>query len=296
MIVMLLFCECDQKVNAVSLHIDPNRAQFFQYESVIFYCEGVFYCEIIHDSKGEIPSCKTTTKGTQTGSSCTVNNVYPADSGKYWFDAGGGKRSNSVNIVVTNGSVILEIPALPVMEGEAVTLTCRNKMTSSQTLAHFYHYGLLVSNSFKGNMIIHNVSKSDEGPYKCSISGAGESAESWLTVRDGQKVTATPSSKELINSFSNFTTWIFVTVLVAVVVVVVVGLIYFAHSYWHKVMYVSTVRPGSDSPGNQTVEYRSSCGRSYYNLGLNDTQQHEQGASDPLAHTNPEDIYYSTIQ
>ena len=32
-------------------------------------------------------------------------------------------------------------------------------------------------------MTIYNVSKSDEGLYKCSMSGLGESPESWLAVR-----------------------------------------------------------------------------------------------------------------
>uniref|UniRef100_A0A1A7ZZF0 Ig-like domain-containing protein n=1 Tax=Nothobranchius furzeri TaxID=105023 RepID=A0A1A7ZZF0_NOTFU len=31
-------------------------------------------------------------------------------------------------------------------------------------------------------MTLQNISKSDEGRYKCSISGKGESPESWLAV------------------------------------------------------------------------------------------------------------------
>ncbi|XP_026225085.1 Fc receptor-like B [Anabas testudineus] len=219
MIVMLLSGH-DQKVNAASLRIDPNRAQFFQYESVTFYCEGVSYCEVVHESKVRISSCNKTNKRTTTGSSCTITNVFPSDSGKYWFETKGGERSNSVIIIVTDGPVILEIPALPVMEGEAVTLTCRNKTTSSQTSADFYQYGVLISNSSTGNMTIHDVSKSNEGLYKCSISGAGESAESWLTVKDGQKKTVIPSS-----SF-NSNPWIIVKVFL-LVLLVLVGLLHF---------------------------------------------------------------------
>uniref|UniRef100_A0AAQ6IFA5 Ig-like domain-containing protein n=1 Tax=Anabas testudineus TaxID=64144 RepID=A0AAQ6IFA5_ANATE len=193
MIVMMLMCEQDQKVYAISLHIDPNRAQFFEYESLTFYCEGVSYCEVVHESKWKIPSCNNTYKRTSTGSSCTVTNVYMDDSGKHWFDTGGGNKSNSVNIFVTAGSVILEIPALPVMEGEAVTLRCRNKTTSSQTSANFYKDGVLINNSSTGNMIIRSVSKSDEGLYKCSISGAEESTESRLTVRELHTETHVPS-------------------------------------------------------------------------------------------------------
>ncbi|XP_026225454.1 high affinity immunoglobulin gamma Fc receptor I-like [Anabas testudineus] len=183
MIEMMLLCEHDQKVYAASLFIDPNRAQFFEYESVTFYCEGVSYCELVHVLKGKISSCNKTNKKTATGSSCTVTNVYTDDSGKLWFQAGGGERSNIVNIVVTAGSVILEIPALPVMEGEAVTLTCRNKTTSSQTSADFYKDGVFINSSSTGKMIINSVSESDEGLYKCSISGAGESTETRLIVR-----------------------------------------------------------------------------------------------------------------
>ncbi|XP_026225447.1 low affinity immunoglobulin gamma Fc region receptor III-like [Anabas testudineus] len=231
MIVMLLLCKHDQKVNAASLHIDPNRAQFFEYESLTFYCEGVSDCEVVHESKGKISSCKTSNTETSTGSSCTIKDVFPPDSGKYWFDAGGGNKSNSVKIVVTDGSVILEIPALPVMEGEAVTLTCRNKMTSSRSPAHFFHYGDLISRSSRNNMIINSVSKSDEGLYKCSISGAGESAESRLIVKDGQKETVTSPFKDTFFLSSN--PWIIFTVLFAVLLVLV-GLLHFVRSYWHK--------------------------------------------------------------
>uniref|UniRef100_A0AAQ6IRW5 Ig-like domain-containing protein n=1 Tax=Anabas testudineus TaxID=64144 RepID=A0AAQ6IRW5_ANATE len=189
----MLLCEQDQKVYAASLRINPNRAQFFEYESLTFHCDDVSYCEVVNASNVKIPSCNKTNKRTSTGSSCTIRNVYADDSGKYWFVAGGGKISSSVNITVTEGSVILEIPALPVMEGEAVTLTCRNKTTSSQTSADFYKDGVLINSSSTGKMIINSVSTSDEGLYKCSISGAGESAESRLIVRAGSVILEIPA-------------------------------------------------------------------------------------------------------
>ncbi len=79
--------------------------------------------------------------------------------------------------------MILEIPALPVMEGEAVTLSCRNQTTSSVLIADFYKDGILKWTSYEGKITFHNVSKLDEGLYKCIIIGVGESAESWLAVR-----------------------------------------------------------------------------------------------------------------
>ncbi len=79
--------------------------------------------------------------------------------------------------------MILESPVLPVREGTNVTLRCRKKTTSSRLPADFYKDGLLMGSSSTREMTIHNVSKSDEGLYKCRISDIGESPESWLAVR-----------------------------------------------------------------------------------------------------------------
>ena len=78
------------------------------------------------------------------------------------------------------GSVILESPVVPVLEGKDVTLRCRNKKTYLQ--ADFYKDDVFMESSPTGNMTIHNVSKSVEGIYKCSIPGVGESPGSWLSV------------------------------------------------------------------------------------------------------------------
>ncbi|KAG7234428.1 hypothetical protein INR49_001238 [Caranx melampygus] len=68
------------------------------------------------------------------------------------------------------------------MEGQAVTLHCLNKMTSNTT-ADFYRDGVFVGRGAAGSMTIHTVHRSDEGLYRCSVPGAGESAERRLTVR-----------------------------------------------------------------------------------------------------------------
>uniref|UniRef100_A0A3B4WW64 Ig-like domain-containing protein n=1 Tax=Seriola lalandi dorsalis TaxID=1841481 RepID=A0A3B4WW64_SERLL len=185
---------------AVSLRIDPNRLQFFEYERVTFTCEGLFDCKIGHRSKSNIPP-----------SSCNITSVYSDDSGEYWCEAGFGNRSNT-------GSVILESPALPVTEGDNVTLRCRNKTPASNLNAGFYKDGVFIRNSTTGNMTIHNVSKSNEGLYKCSISGAGESAETHFPVKH-------PLS-------SNSTPWIIVAV-VSVVLLLVFGLYHFHKDYWN---------------------------------------------------------------
>ncbi|XP_042257870.1 uncharacterized protein LOC121889740 [Thunnus maccoyii] len=77
----------------------------------------------------------------------------------------------------------MESPVLPVTEGAAVTLRCRKNKTSFDLKADFYRDGLLIRSNSTGEMTINNVSKSDEGCYKCSISGAGESAGRWLSVK-----------------------------------------------------------------------------------------------------------------
>ncbi|KAL4007939.1 hypothetical protein ACER0C_001791 [Sarotherodon galilaeus] len=180
MTIMVLLSVQDQKVDAVSLHVVPNRLQFFEYESVTFHCEGVDYCEVVHNIKGKVESCSKTNDTTPTGSSCSIQIVYTDNSGEYWYETEGGAKSNIINLSVTAGPVILESPAVPVSMEETVTLSCRNKFPSSNFKADFYKYGCLIHKSSTGNMTIQRVSKTDEGLYKCSISGVGESPESWL--------------------------------------------------------------------------------------------------------------------
>lgn len=87
------------------------------------------------------------------------------------------------------GSVILESPVLPVIEGDSVTLCCRSKalLSACSLRADFYKDGFLIGTTSTRNMTIHNVSKSHKGLYKCNIGGSGYSPESWLSVR-GEKI------------------------------------------------------------------------------------------------------------
>ncbi|XP_026016388.1 Fc receptor-like protein 5 [Astatotilapia calliptera] len=182
MTIMIILGVQDEKVDAVSLRVVPNRLQFFEYESVTFYCEGVDYCEVVHRIKGKIESCSKTNKRTPTGSSCSIQIVYADNSGEYWYETEGGRRSNIINLSFTAGPVILESPAVPVLMEETVTLSCRSKIPSSNFKADFYKDGFFTHRSSTGSMTIQRVSKSDEGLYKCSISGVGESPKSWLKV------------------------------------------------------------------------------------------------------------------
>ncbi|CAI5660772.1 unnamed protein product [Oreochromis niloticus] len=116
----------------------------------------------------------------------------PWDSGVYWCESREGPISNMVNLTVTGGSVILQSPVLPVMEGDDVTLLCKTKTTPSNLPAAFYKDGSLIRKQPTGHMTIQHVSRSDEGLYKCDISGHGESPSSWITVTGKPTTTVMP--------------------------------------------------------------------------------------------------------
>ncbi|XP_033465409.2 high affinity immunoglobulin gamma Fc receptor I-like isoform X2 [Epinephelus lanceolatus] len=185
-VLMLLGAQVQQsypQTADAAFRIVPTRLQFFEYESVHFTCEGfnVSAGYKVRNLKEFLPKCSN---GTETSTvTCTIDFAFTSDSGEYWCEGGGG-RSNSVNITVTAGSVILQSPVHPVMEGESVTLRCRNKMSSTNLpTVFFYKNGSYIGHSSTGNMTIHSVYKSDEGLYKCYISGAGVSPESWMAIR-----------------------------------------------------------------------------------------------------------------
>uniref|UniRef100_A0AAX7SUL6 Ig-like domain-containing protein n=1 Tax=Astatotilapia calliptera TaxID=8154 RepID=A0AAX7SUL6_ASTCA len=110
-----------------------------------------------------------------------------------------------VNLTVTGGSVILQSPVLPVMEGDDVTLLCKTKTTPSNLPAAFYKDGSLISNRTSNNMTIQHVSRSDEGLYKCDISGHGESPSSWITVT-GKPTNKSPSTPTPVSTSTSIPT------------------------------------------------------------------------------------------
>ncbi|XP_059210456.1 high affinity immunoglobulin gamma Fc receptor I-like [Centropristis striata] len=191
-VVVLLFaddqhCYCDRSDDTASLRVDPNRLQFFEYDSIRVDCEG-----FADFTEWRVMRRMETGVETKCGSdwemskgSCNIQNAFTSDSGEYWCEATTG-RSSSVNISITGGAVILESPAVPVTEGDAVTLSCRSRTTSSLPVADFYKDGVLIQTGYEGKVTIHNVSQSDEGLYKCVMIGVGESIESWLVVKEKQ--------------------------------------------------------------------------------------------------------------
>ncbi|XP_022625505.1 low affinity immunoglobulin gamma Fc region receptor II-like [Seriola dumerili] len=170
--------------DAALARIIPTRLQLFDYSSVSFNCESAATTtgwKVMRKIKGEVSTCVSNWPA-KAASVCSLKPVYPTDSGEYWCETGDGERSNAVNITITTGSVILESPVLPVVEGESVTLRCRTKKTSCAHIADFFQDDILIGTGSFGEMTIHSVSKSNEGLYRCSITQLGESPESRLAV------------------------------------------------------------------------------------------------------------------
>ncbi|XP_028259672.1 Fc receptor-like A [Parambassis ranga] len=139
--------------------------------------------------------------GISAGSSCKIGFVFPWDSGVYWCESREGQTSNSINLTVSGGPVILQSPVLPVMEGDNVSLSCRTKTAASNLPAAFYKDGSLLSAQPTGHMTIQHVSSSDEGLYKCDIRGRGESPPSWISVT-GRPTTVPTSTTTPISTAS----------------------------------------------------------------------------------------------
>ncbi|XP_035464213.1 low affinity immunoglobulin gamma Fc region receptor II-like isoform X2 [Scophthalmus maximus] len=169
-----------------TLAVLPNRSQFFRHESVSLSCgqqgNSSAWRVMMNTSMKTNQECHTSgAPGNE--SHCFIDCIYPFDTGVYWCESGAGACSNAVNISVTDGTVILDVPVRPVTEGDDVTLRCKNWTTPSSGLAsRFYKDQLFIGSSSTGSMTIAGVSEADQGLYKCSISGAGESTHSWLAV------------------------------------------------------------------------------------------------------------------
>uniref|UniRef100_A0A669F8X8 Ig-like domain-containing protein n=1 Tax=Oreochromis niloticus TaxID=8128 RepID=A0A669F8X8_ORENI len=191
-LISLLSCTTNQ----ARLTVSPSYSQFFKDQSVYLSCEE-------DDSSAGWTLRRNTSKqqrtqcgdgwGTSAAPTCNIA-VLPLDSGVYWCESREGPISNMVNLTVTGGSVILQSPVLPVMEGDDVTLLCKTKTTPSNLPAAFYKDGSLIRKQPTGHMTIQHVSRSDEGLYKCDISGHGESPSSWITVTGEDTTTPPPTS------------------------------------------------------------------------------------------------------
>ncbi|KAM4564264.1 putative high affinity immunoglobulin gamma Fc receptor IB [Fundulus diaphanus] len=194
----LLLCCKTNEVLPAALTVSPSRSQFFEGDSVSLSCEE-------DNSSAGWTVRRNTARRTRTqcgdgwgepaGSTCNISYLFTSDSGVYWCEwREGAASSSSIQLTVTGGSVILQSPVLPVMEGDDVTLSCQTWTTTSNLSAAFYKDGSLIRTEPAGHMTLHNVTSSDEGLYRCSISGHGESPSSRISVSE----TPTTTSSHLV--------------------------------------------------------------------------------------------------
>uniref|UniRef100_A0AAX7TRG6 Ig-like domain-containing protein n=1 Tax=Astatotilapia calliptera TaxID=8154 RepID=A0AAX7TRG6_ASTCA len=182
------------------LTVSPSSSQFYIGDFVSLSCEegnsSAGWTLRRNTSKETRTQCgnHNDSWGEGAGSSCDITYGVQWDSGVYWCESREGPISNMVKLTVTGGSVILQSPVLPVMEGDDVTLLCKTKTTPSNLPAAFYKDGSLIRKQPTGHMTIQHVSRSDEGLYKCDISGHGESPSSWITVTEKPITAAPPAS------------------------------------------------------------------------------------------------------
>ncbi|XP_038586461.1 low affinity immunoglobulin gamma Fc region receptor II-like [Micropterus salmoides] len=201
LLISLLCC----RTSRARLTVSPSSTQFFKWKSVSLSCEeddsSAGWTLWRNTSRKKRAQCDADW-GRSAGSNCSFSHIDPLDNGVYWCESREGATSNTINITVTGGPVILQSPVLPVMEGHDVTLHCKTKTPTSNLPAGFYKDGSLIRTEPTGHMTIHHVNKSDEGLYKCNIRGHGESPSSWISVTVKPTTTIPPSTTSPPGSFS----------------------------------------------------------------------------------------------
>ncbi|XP_035987074.1 uncharacterized protein LOC105923007 isoform X1 [Fundulus heteroclitus] len=172
------------RTNNARLTVSPSTSQFFEGASVSLSCEEDFPAGwTLWRNTSKDNDSQSDRWAEQEGSSWVIRYLVPFDSGVYWCESReGAASSSSIQLTVTGGSVILQSPVLPVMEGDDVTLSCHTKTAPSNLPAAFYKDGSLIRTEPAGHMTLHHVTSSDEGLYRCSISAHGESPSSSISV------------------------------------------------------------------------------------------------------------------
>uniref|UniRef100_A0AAY3ZUR4 Ig-like domain-containing protein n=1 Tax=Denticeps clupeoides TaxID=299321 RepID=A0AAY3ZUR4_9TELE len=168
-----------------SLTIRPSRGQHFTAQSLSLDCEAQdnsagWELRWFSGQRNGITSiCEL-----ERGPRCRIpkQNAQPG-SGVFWCQSGSGETSNTVNITVHDGDVILDSPSQPLNEGDPLTLRCIRRMATPNLSADFYKDGTWLQAQPTGQITIHSALKSDEGFYHCRDPVGGESPKSWVSVR-----------------------------------------------------------------------------------------------------------------
>ncbi|XP_059210943.1 uncharacterized protein LOC131989662 [Centropristis striata] len=172
--------------------ISHNRSQFFHNEMFTVSCQlpdDNTQWKMMRHIKwvGDLTECANhVSSGRRL--SCTVRSGHPWSDQLFWCENPAGERSNVLNVTTTVVMIALDIPRLPVLEGEDVTLRCvhRNRTTGEISYnfeAFFYKNGRVTWHDYNGLITLEAVTKADEGLYKCKNTMREESHDSWLTVK-----------------------------------------------------------------------------------------------------------------
>lgn len=102
-----LFLLCVSSLDAGFPQVVPNSQQHFQYEPFVVSCEGLEGLTgwiVMKKVKGIVQTCAPSWSTSQ--GPCTIENALQSDTGEYWCEMGGGKKSKTVNITVTGMQLV----------------------------------------------------------------------------------------------------------------------------------------------------------------------------------------------
>ncbi|MGH0130507.1 UNVERIFIED_CONTAM: hypothetical protein FKN15_038539 [Acipenser sinensis] len=185
------------------LTLTPDWTILFPGEKVTLQClvkgspRAVLYKQYRagEEEQGQELQCRS------KGTSCTVQKAEESHAGLYWCeDEEGQERSKSVDLKVSNASVILQTPPQPLTEGDKLTLLCRardTKIDPKRITFEYYKNNETLEFQPSTGVTIPAVMKKDAGLYKCFVYSRGRvlgESEVEVSVRDFfSRVTLTAS-------------------------------------------------------------------------------------------------------
>uniref|UniRef100_W5MJ22 Ig-like domain-containing protein n=1 Tax=Lepisosteus oculatus TaxID=7918 RepID=W5MJ22_LEPOC len=99
---------------------------------------------------------------------CSFISPSVSHSGKYWCESESGECSNTLNITVYSGDVILRVSPQPLSKGSTGNLSCAVRHNPNHTCGFPSIQNVVY---FRNGLILHNQKNSthDEGHFKCRV-------------------------------------------------------------------------------------------------------------------------------
>ncbi|XP_029988257.1 carcinoembryonic antigen-related cell adhesion molecule 1-like [Sphaeramia orbicularis] len=239
-----------------SLIMVPSTRQIFQGELFTLQCpmsqrnSSSWLLKHFSEDRGPRTTDFHTDRCSSLGGAVNANKsdacVFSAVNGScglYWCEGPEG-RSNTINITVSYGVIILKTPASPVSEGHTVDLYCQYRTVNHSHTMFFKNRAHIITNTSSSSdnivkMTIENVTKEDEGYYMCASEDRKmESAESWLSVRRNASLDVTAASTN--------GTWKWIIVSCGVLILFLIPLlVWLIRRYRHQAFFPRTCCPVS---------------------------------------------------